>query len=338
MITLFHVAVIAAVNLWLVLRYPVEAYRTLRSKRGLPNIALPDHMAERLLWRRLIDHNPQFPVWADKLRGKEFVQSRVPDISVPETLWVEADPDAAAARGTDPETVIKANHGCDMNFFPKGDEDAATCAAMYRDWLAVDYSAVRKEWCYRDIPRRIFAERRIKAGRLIDVNVRCADGKALLTSIIQNNKTDAMRYSYYLPDGREFGFFGKDATGKLALHKMGPIEDVLGRPALYARIIDAAERISRGIDYGRFDFMTDGTEVYGGEITLYPSAGYVPPIPPGVPNHNLITAGGWDLRKSWFVSTPAPGWRGLYARAMRHLLDRRAERRSRDQRPASTRP
>ncbi len=321
---LFHTFVVAAVNLCLCLRYPVEAYRTARAMRRFPNIALPDHIAERLLWRRLIDHNPRFPVYADKLRCKDFIRSRVPDLAIPETVWVHDDPARAAAEGTSTDLVIKANHGCDMNFFPKGGESPQDCEAMYRGWLGTDYSLVRKEWCYRDIPRRIFAERRINAKRLVDANIRCSDGKALLTSVIHDNKTDAMRYSYYLPDGSEFGYLAKGDGGKPELRKIGPITEVLGDMALYARMIDAAEKITVGMDYARVDFMTDGFEVYGGEITLYPSAGYVPYMPPALPNHFRITTDGWDLRKSWFVSTPARGWRGTYARAMRHLLDRRA--------------
>lgn len=33
----------------------------------------------------------------------------------------------------------------------------------------------------------------------------------------------------------------------------------------------------------------------------------------------------WDIRRSWFMTTPQPGWRGEYADALRRVLDAEAE-------------
>lgn len=315
-------------NAAIFLRHPVEVLRVARDRGGYPDIACPSHQSERLLWRKLFDHNPLFPVLADKVRARDYVAARCPDIAAPELLWSHADAAAAAAEGTSADVVIKANHGCDMNLFPDGTETRDSCESLYRRWLATDYSARRKEWCYRDIPRRIFAERRIRAKRLVDILVHCCDGKTVGVAVIFAHKTDHDRYSFYRPDGSEIGRFLREGR-KWDCFRLGPLDEILDDPSIVTRAMAAGEKISAGLDYARIDFMSDGQALFSGEITFYHRSGYVPPAPRKSDNLYARIAANWDLRQSWFVQTAHRGWRGVYARALGRVLAARARGRTR---------
>jgi hypothetical protein len=54
----------------------VRHYR--RRYRRFPNIANPQLYSERMLWRKTVDHNPQFIVFSDKLATKDFLRQRCP--------------------------------------------------------------------------------------------------------------------------------------------------------------------------------------------------------------------------------------------------------------------
>ncbi len=307
--------ILLTVNLLVWLRFPVETFRTARAARGVPNIARPQHLAEKFLWRRLFDHNPRFPQLADKLRVRDHIRLSCPDLPLPALLWSHADAASAAAAGVSAGMVIKANHGCAMNFFPTGDESPATCAALYRRWLDTDYSAMRKEWAYRDIPRRVFSESRIKADDLIEISVHCCNGQTAGVAIFFDHKAEIERSSFYGPDGYEIGRFLREGK-KWQCCRLGPLDKVLPDAGIVTRAMAAAARIGAGLDYVRVDFLCDGTALYPGELTFYHRAGYVPPTPPGSDNLYSRIANLWDLRQSWFLTSPQTGWRALYAAAL----------------------
>ena len=53
-----------------------------------PNIAFPSRYHDKMLWRKIFDHNPLFVTFCDKLATKEYVRARAPGIRMPATLWV----------------------------------------------------------------------------------------------------------------------------------------------------------------------------------------------------------------------------------------------------------
>lgn len=83
--------------------------------------------------------------------------------------------------------------------------------------------------------------------------------------------------------------------------------------------MDAASRVAGDLDYVRVDFMVVNDVLFGGEITVYPSAGLMTNS-----SRESLTemARRWDIRGSWFLAKPQKGWRRIYARALRGALDR----------------
>lgn len=289
-----------------------------------PNITLPRRYHDFILWRKLFDANPLFEVFCDKLATKDFVASRDATIPVPRTLW--STPAFSAAQGLPigSDRVIKANHGCDFNDMPSdAPDEPARIEALARQWLAIDWSVFAMEAAYAKVPRRLFAEEKLPVEHplgLIDINVRCCDGRAVLLSVILNNKTPNAQVAYFDTEGRQL-----DLGLKAAPH-FGQMQAGFTLPNCWRDAVRHAEVLSRGIDYARFDFMSDWKQVWAGEITVYPSAGLSKASPANEIGYDTVVADAWDLRKSWFLSQPQRGWKRAYAALLNRALDARAAR------------
>ena len=85
----------------------------------------------------------------------------------------------------------------------------------------------------------------------------------------------------------------------------------------YRRAVQFAQKLSVGVDYARFDFLWNGAELFGGEITIYPAAGMLDPANSSV---NAVTMTGWDLMQSHFLKSQHTGWMRIYADALSRRL------------------
>jgi len=62
--------------------------------------------------------------------------------------------------------------------------------------------------------------------------------------------------------------------------------------------------------------MYNGRDIFAGEITVYPSAGLTRVEKDGKLSFDMIVNERWDIRKSWFLNNPQPGWRACYSRLL----------------------
>lgn len=288
-----------------------------RRYRRFPNIANPHTYAERMLWRKTVDHNPQFVIFSDKLATKEFLLERCPELPVPRTLWTGRDADEIPDEMLRGDVFVKANHGSNFNYRVRGNHcGRATLRQLAANWLASVYGQKNGEWGYHKVAPKLFVEAAVgDAGAdLIEFNVRACNGRAILGSVLGKAKMPD-QWAVYL-----------DAAG----NPTAGMSDSEGAPVTslpenftalepYRRAVRFAECLSVGVDYARFDFLWNGTELFGGEITLYPAAGIEDP------SNSLAHAvilNGWDLLQSHFLKSSHVGWARIYAAALRRRTSR----------------
>lgn len=101
---------------------------------------------------------------------------------------------------------------------------------------------------------------------------------------------------------------------------VSPIIDRAPLPPVVDKGLRLASEIGARFDQMRVDTMTDGETLYLGELTVYNQAGRA-----HLQGHyeDAPMNRSWDLRRSWFLTTPQTGWRARYASALRRALDRR---------------
>ena len=304
-------AILAAANAFLCVKEMRLVARYWWHNGRLPNIAHPQRYTERMLWRKIVDRSPQFVQFCDKLATKEYLKARCPDLPVARTLWVGHDTDAIPEELLRGDVLVKANHGCGFNHHIRGGHyDRGALRRKTRRWLKSGYGRKNGEWAYSQVPRTLFVEEAIgdaEAG-LIEFHVRAGNGKAILGSVMGQCKSPEQWAIYLDPEGTPtIGMFEPEGT----LIKPLPKDLAVLEP--YRRAIQFAKKLSVGVDYARFDFMWNGVELFGGEITVYPAAGLEDPCNSLI---NGLVLTGWDLTQAHFLKSQHSGWAKLYADAL----------------------
>lgn len=297
-------------------RRPVARFERRNGRR--PKLAHPEDYAEKMLWRKLLDRNPRFVEFADKLAAKDYCRRTCPSLAIPRTLWVgersSAIPDDLLAG----DVFVKANHGCNFNYpVRNGRVDRADLEEKTSLWLRSVHGVKKGQWAYRMVEPRLFVEESVGdvASGLLEVNVRASNGKFILGSVIGHNKTPD-KWTVFLDEN------GKPTagTGSPADAPVRELPDDLEIDDAYRRALDFTRTLSLGIDYARFDFMWNGSELFAGEITVCPGGGLGNIANPAV---NSALSEGWDLGASHLLTAPQTGFKRLYAEALNRRLQAR---------------
>lgn len=316
--------VLFAVNIGVYLRYLWHVRRFRKRLGYFPNVGMPRRYTEKLLWRKLFDHNPQFTTFVDKLAAKKYIRQRCPDLPLPEILWHGTDPDSIPPDLTDSPVFVKSNHGSGDNlFWDPGDPAQTLPAARIRGWMQRTFGIKNREWAYRDARKLILVEECIGDPReqaVDEIEIHACDGRALVIEYIAECKTERQRKGYFALDGTRW-------TEIEPIRKPGartkPMDMDRTIPPGFGQAVWFTERLSVGIDYARFDFFSSGDALLGGEITVYPGAGLTEHL--GFAKFHEAVSSHWDLRKSWFLTTRQKGWRKRYADALRRSLEKGAD-------------
>jgi hypothetical protein len=316
-------------NLLLCARHLPQVLRFRRKVGYFPNIAHPRRYHEKMLWRKLLDHNPVFRVFCDKLATKDYVRTVCPSLQVPETLWVVDSVADCLARPMPSDTMLKCSHGWKMNHrIPDGPPDVARLIGTLSGWMAQTHGRKDHQWGYWAVPKRLFLEEAVDhAGidKLLDISIRCVDGHAFLGSVSTMINTENMRIGYFDSEGQRMGSGGFGGKGKEL-----PADFEL--PPAFYEAVRHAESLSRGVDYARYDFLYNGKTLFAGEITVYPAAG-LNRSSDGVLENRVN--GLWDIRRSWFLRAEQRGWRSWYAQMLHKALADDAHRTSSPQQTAA---
>ncbi|AHF00145.1 ATP-grasp fold amidoligase family protein [Thioalkalivibrio paradoxus] len=295
-------------------------FRFVRELGHLPQILIPRTYNEKMLWRMILDHNPLFVTFSDKLASKALFQRSCPELRLPAVLWQgDAPQDMPTRFLSEDGVVIKANHGCGFTWFPTlTPPDPQIFRQQAHRWLQTDYSHQLGEWAYRGIRPQLFVEERIRAtppDELVELKVHVFHGRVFYTVVYLREKTGQSLSAIFDADGTRLPVTNSVAASDSA--RALPSDFAL--PACYAQAMDAAARVAEGTDYLRVDFFAADDTLFGGELTVYPSAGRMTNSRPEC-MHALGLA--WDIRCSWLLSAPQAGWRGRYARWLRMALER----------------
>jgi hypothetical protein len=320
--------VFALWRLTALLRHPRLHWKHLRRMGRLPDLAVPRRFAERMVWRKAFDRDPLFPILSDKLAVKAWWAEHAPELPTPRVLWQGTDPAAIPDALFRPGVAIKCAHGSNFNILCRDSAPPRQEAeAKLRAWLACDFGRRRGEWAYRDVPRRVFVEELVTpppGEPLWDIKVDAGGGRIGLVMLYRDTRTAAQSALHV----DEHGHPVNEVSPGYA-----PLPDTTPLPPSFHRTVALARRLSERMDYARFDFLSAGDELLGGEVSLYSASGWWEPAP----DIAAATEAMWDLRRSFALreSLPAGGWLARrYAAALSRALSAATAGRS----PPAARP
>lgn len=298
---------------WVILlRHPWLSlwYRRKDRCHRIPNPALPRTMNEKFFWRKVFDHNPNFTTVSDKIAVREWLKKQGVDVQAPSILWVGVDasqiPDDLLGQGV----VVKANHGCGTNIMlPSAPKSRMAFNTDANHFLKQDHGRRRTEWGYFGIDRKLLLDELVP-GILAEFKI-YTFGARIERLVVIYNRFQNMTADIWLPGPKNewVRYEGDAAVSSSRANK--PL------PATIGAALAVAEQIGLHFDHMRVDILTDGQQIWFGELTVYNMAGHLP-LAGDDPMQTVNTA--WDLRSSWFLRQPQTGWRGIYAAALlQHL-------------------
>ncbi|UZK03148.1 ATP-grasp fold amidoligase family protein [Venatoribacter cucullus] len=259
--------------LWFVNKSLYLKVRFYRSSGYWPNINDPRNINEIIL-KFKVESPEEYHVYADKILVRDFIEKKIYEnkltrLRLPEILLESTSAEDFAKKFNGEESFIKANHGSGMCLYFDGETRKSLTAkqiSLMKSWLNTDYYKFSGEACYKNINRKIFAEKplRCKDGSLPDdIKVHCYCGKPAVIQILRRT-TGVLERKTYDENWVEKPWFKNEVlVPDLSLI---PKEEVL----LYS------EALSIGFDYVRVDFYLVDDLLYFSELTFYPASASLP--------------------------------------------------------------
>ena len=307
------------VDLWLRRNYRRDLRKLLERQKayGLTraNVAVPQLANEKFLWRKIFDRDPRWGTVSDKAAAKEWIAEQQIDVRCPKTFWVGTNARDIPAQVWEAPFYLKATHGWQMNIaVPANAPNRDELIAEANTFMDQAHGMRENEWAYSRIPPRLIAEQ-IIAPHTELIEIKYYTYGPVVEQFIVRRESEQITASRWTPD--ETGCFVRSNVPTA----ISPHLDLAALPAGHNLAMDFAAQIGALFDHVRVDMFLDQGQVFLGELTVYNLSGHVYL---NGDKRDEVQNRSWDLRRSWFLTTPQTGWRRIYANALRRRLNREA--------------
>lgn len=254
----------------------------------------PQTYTEKLQWLKYYDRNPIYTEMVDKYKMKEFVTNRVGEGHIVPLLGCWECFDEIDFDQLPDSFVLKCNHdsGSVIICESKAEFDVEDAKKKLTSALSKDAYSFGREWPYKNVPRRIIAEKYLGAESnemgfcLLDYKFFCFNGEPKVM-YISNDKGNDPRTDFFDMDFHHLPIRMKDPNADVPPKK----------PKEFETMRELAKELSGGIPHLRVDFYVTNGSVYVGELTFFHNSGFTP-IWPDEWNKKM---GDWIELPQWHV-------------------------------------
>lgn len=245
--------------------------RQFKKRVGYPlNLDNPQTFNEKLQWLKLHDRNPLYTKMVDKYDVKKYVADIIGEEYIIPTLGVWNHFDEIDFDQLPEQFVLKCTHDSGSIVICKDKKalDKKEARKKLERGLRYNYFYVGTfEWPYKNVKPRIIAEKFLVDESLVelkDYKIHNFNGKPKIIEVdydrfrehkqvFYNTDWDKLEYSrsYAIEDGRN-----------------------IERPQALTKMLELAEKLANGRSYLRTDFYSIDHQLYFGEMTFYPAAGF----------------------------------------------------------------
>ena len=233
----------------------------------------PVSYSEKLQWLKLYYHRPEFTAMADKVKVKQYVAERIGEEYVVPLLGVWDKPEHIEWEKLPKKFVLKTNHDggnygvviCrNIETF-----DKKKAIKRLRKSLKRDTFLLGREWPYKNIERKVFAEQYIEDDAVDDLpeyKFFCFDGKAKMVNVVTERQS---------PSGVKFDYFDEHFNHLDLKNEYPHAAKPPKKSESFDLMKSLAEEMSVGIPHVRVDFFEAGGRVYFSEFTFFNGGGLV---------------------------------------------------------------
>ncbi|MEQ1899597.1 MAG: ATP-grasp fold amidoligase family protein [Devosia sp.] len=239
----------------------------LRHWRGtgrFPNVWNPQTLNEKIAYRKLHDRSATLVDLSDKVLVKDYVARTIGARYVTPTLWHGTVLPADAGTRWPPPFVLKCNYGAGRNIFVRPGTEPNWPAIRRRvaNWLSIPYRSDENETWYERVLAQVLVEPLIAATPLVDYRFLTFSGRVESIYVHHPGRPATVTFFDRLWNRLEVAYCGHPQN----LGQLPP-------PTHLAEMIEAAERLAKGLAFVRVDFYDLSEGPRFGELTFSPNAG-----------------------------------------------------------------
>ena len=237
------------------------------------NIEEPVFFNEKIQWLKLYNRKPEYTIMVDKYKVRQYVAQQIGEKYLIPLLGVWDTPEEIDFKDLPNQFVLKCNHNSGNGMCICKDKtklDIAKVKRKLRRSLKSNFYLTWREWPYKDVPRKIIAEKFMSDGSgsdLRDYKFYCFNGIPKYCQVI-SNRTTAETIDFFDMEWKLQGFTG------LALPPLPHSAVPIKRPSCYEEMQLLARKLAKSIPFVRIDFYEIEGRVYFGEITFFPASGF----------------------------------------------------------------
>lgn len=237
-----------------------------------PDLDCPKSFNEKNSWRKIYDRNPIYTSMVDKYLLKGIIAERAGEQYAIPLIGVWDTPKDIVWDSLPDQFVLKCNHESGSVVVCRNlrdfDKQLAIATLSWRQRR--DYYLKHREWPYKNVKRKIIAEKYV-GENLLDYKNYCFNGKVLYTFVWKNHSKE----DGHKPDVYFCGAYDRQ-WNKTELEISQPSEDIIvEKPACYEEMISVSEKMTdEEIPFVSVDCYIINNRVYIGEMTFFPGGGY----------------------------------------------------------------
>lgn len=234
------------------------------------NLDNPQAFTEKLQWLKIYNRNPKFSTYVDKYLVRSHVSKTIGEEYLIPLIGVYNTVDQINWNELPNQFAIKCNHGSGTNIICKNKDslDINESKRKLKKWLKQNWYWFGREWPYKNVKPKIIIEQLLtnENGDIPnDYKFWVFNGEVKFINVHfkKNNKT---KINIYNRDW-ELQKFGMVFENDLSV--------IHERPKNLKKMITLAEKLSEKLPFVRIDFYEINNRIYFGEITFYPTSGFI---------------------------------------------------------------
>lgn len=248
------------------------------------DLSNPKTFNEKLQWLKIYDRKPLYTTLVDKYLVKDYVANIIGEEHVIPTLGVWDDPSDIDFDSLPNQFVLKCNHNSGLGMYICKDKSEMDKDKVIRDLrcgLKEDYYHTLREWPYKDVKRKIIAEKYME------------DSSTREQAYVNNGLDDYKIHSFwgvpkvilvckdrFAKSGLKEDFFDtKWNHMDVSRSDAGNVGVVIPKPDELEEMLYYSSVLSKNIPFLRVDFYVVNHKVYFGEMTFFPAGGFKRFIP-----------------------------------------------------------
>ena len=232
----------------------------------------PQTFSEKLQWLKLYNRKPAYTQMVDKFAVKEYVAKIIGEEYIIPTLGVWDKFDDIDFNKLPNQFVLKTTHGGGNTGVvickDKSTLDKDAAKRKLNRSLKSDIYRTLKEWPYKDVKKRIIAEKFIDSEGhqdLPDYKFYCFDGDPTYCQVIRDRNTKET-IDFYDTEWNHMPFVGLNPVAKNGLKSVM-------KPKHLSEMVNICQKLATGIPFSRIDLYLVNEKIYFGEITFFPASG-----------------------------------------------------------------